>query len=323
LARLAGTVALYVIIPSDLAPELHEPLRRHFLRDRSTHVIVERRSGDQPAQEPRSGRRVQDPKRPPSSRRLVLPGRAPDLPPEAVPHKDALRFVLSLDADAPGAADPETLQLVARFQHGDARAFDALYRRHYGQVYGFVRMALHNVHQAEDVTQEVFTRASQALPRYEIRPEVPFRAWLMAISRGEVLRVLKRQPAEPLDPHEIAAMPALSGPDRPTRWLTLPGVSELVDALPERQQQVLVLRYAIGLSGEETASVMGTTRHAVDGLRRRALDKLRDGMSELGYEPAQTRTDRLSMSERLRTSPVLRRRRSILWGLRRARAAQR
>ncbi|MDX6650571.1 MAG: hypothetical protein QOJ97_2522, partial [Solirubrobacteraceae bacterium] len=53
------------------------------------------------------------------------------------------------------------------------------------------------------------------------------------------------------------------------------------------------------------------------------LDKLRDGMSELGYEPAQTRTDRLSMSERLRTSPVLRRRRSILWGLRRARAAQR
>lgn len=312
-------MALYVIIPTDLAAELHEPLRRYFVRDPSTHVIVERRSPEAvgAAAAQRNGRRIEDPRRPPPARRLVLPTRAPDLPPEAMPHKGELRFILSLDPAAPGAADPESLHLVSRFQHGDDRAFEGLYRRHFDQVYSYIRMALRNVHQAEEVAQEVFVRASQALPRFEIRPDVPFRAWLMAITRGEVHRVLalKRQPAEPRDPQEIAAMPELIGPDRSSQWLTLPGVDELVDALPQRQQQVLMLRYAMELSVQETATVMHTTPDAVDKLRRRALDGLRDGIRGLGYEPSDSRSERMAMSAWARPSPVLQSRRSLSYQL--------
>jgi RNA polymerase sigma-70 factor (ECF subfamily) len=176
-----------------------------------------------------------------------------------------------MDPAAPGVADIESLRLVARFQRGDATAFDGLYRRHFASIYNYARMATSSADHAEDVAQQVFFRAARALPRYRIQPEVPFRAWLLTITRREVLRVLQGHAAvEPRDPEEIAAMTEVTGEDRwAAKWLTLPGIAELVDELPRRQQQVLMLRYALGMSVRETASVIGASEDAVNSLRRR------------------------------------------------------
>ena len=299
----------YVVIPRDLASELHEPLRRHFADDERVRVIVERR-GPENEEEARAGRRTGD--RGPSSRRVTISASTPKaLPPEAVPHAHRLRFLRLIEPDAPDVADRDSLRLVARFQHGDPDAFDALYRRHYESVYAYLRMALRDPHHAEDVAQHVFVRALKALPRYRFHPGVPFWSWLREIASNEVRRALRTR-AITLEAHDPADLERTSAPD--AHWQSERALIALGEQLPERQQHVFMLRYGIGLSIAETAAVMSVSEDAVKSLSKRALARVREEVRP-PPEPAappESPAQRLSMLALLRLSPVLRYRRASL-----------
>jgi hypothetical protein len=158
---------IYVIVPSELADELHEPLREHFAGSRGVEVLVDRRG--EPGGpvylgvERRSARQLR--------RRLELP---------ALPagHAERLSYLeLSEPADLT-AADEQGLRLVTRFQSGEVAAFDHLYARYFASVYSYLSGALGDPHEAEDLSQETWVRVQRALARFEIRPGVPFRRWL-------------------------------------------------------------------------------------------------------------------------------------------------
>ena len=299
-------MARYVIIPIDLAHELHEPLRRHYQDDPSVHVIVERRRPDDASSRAASaGRRTADRGPAGRSRRVVVSTAPGLLPPEALPHARRLRFLRTVDSDSPEIADRESLQLVARFQQGDRDAFEALYRRHFDDIYGYLRISLGSVQQAEDVSQQVFIRALQALPHYKFRPNVPFWPWLREIARNEVRRALRPRGVsiEPRDPTEIdVAGEALSG------WQSERRLIALSEQLPRREQQVFMLRYGVGLSIAETAAVIEATEDAVKSLAKRALARVRQEMRDAGDAPPH----RMPMDRRLRSSPVVGSRRAAL-----------
>ena len=299
----------YVVIPRDLASELHEPLRRHFADDAQVRVIVERRIPDDPEERQSAGRRTGD--RGPSRRVAISASTPKALPPEAVPHAHRLRFLRLIEPDAPDVADRDSLRLVARFQHGDPDAFDAIYRRHYESVYAYLRMALRDPHHAEDVAQHVFVRALKALPRYRFHPGVPFWSWLREIAANEVRRALRTR-AITLEAHDPADLERTGAPD--ANWQGERALIALGEQLPERQQHVFMLRYGIGLSIAETAAVMSITEDAVKSLSKRALARVRDEVRP-PPEPAATPeppAQRLSMRACLRLSPVLRYRRASL-----------
>lgn len=296
----------YVVIPSDLAGELHEPLRRHFGGDRSIRVIVERR-GDVASGERKPKRRTGD--RGPQ-RQLTISAAAPKvLPPEAVPHAHRLRFLRLVEPDAPDVADRDSLRLVARFQHGDPDAFDALYRRHYDSVYAYLKMSLRDAHQAEDVAQQVFLRALRALPRYRFHPGVPFWSWLREIAANEARRALRGRgvPVETQDPVELERT---RSPEE--SWRGERALVELGEQLPARQQHVFILRYGIGLSIAETANVMSVSEDAVKSLSKRALARVREEVRPAEPSATEPPAQRLPMFRRLRFSPVLARRRASL-----------
>jgi len=299
----------YVIIPSDLAHDLHEPLRRHYGEDSSIHVIVERRDpADPPAGKPHRRANDRGPDLP--ARRVTVSTPPPGaLPPEALPHANRLRFLRAIDPAAPEVADRESLRLVARFQHGDQDAFDTLYRRHYESVYGYLRMSLRNAHHAEDVAQQVFLRALQALPRYRFQAGVPFWSWLREIARNEARRALRSRgvTVEPRDPTELdRASAAQAG------WESERELVALGEQLPAREQQVFMLRYGIGLSIADTATVMSASEDAVKSLSKRAVARLREELRGPDRPTADPPAHRLAMRSRLRLSPVLGRRRAAL-----------
>jgi RNA polymerase sigma-70 factor (ECF subfamily) len=302
----------YVIIPSDLAHDLHEPLRDHYAADPSIRVIVERRTPGEPGTlgDGAAKRRTGD--RGPSQRMTISAAAPGSLPPEAVPHAHRLRFLRLLEPDAPDLADRESLRLVARFQHGDPDAFDALYRRHYDSVYGYLRLSLRDAHLAEDVTQHVFVRALRALPRYRFRPGVPLWSWLREIARNEARRTLRARgvAVEAHDPGELeATKPSV------VDWQGERALLALGELLPERQQHVFILRYGVGLSIAETAAVMSISEDAVKGLGKRALARVREEFRP-DDEPArpESRPHRLSLVNRIRLSPVLRGRLGVATG---------
>ena len=74
--------------------------------------------------------------------------------------------------------DDETLdRLVAEAQAGDAEAFGAIFDAYAGPIYRFIASRVNRPSDAEDLTQLVFVKALEALPRYEARG-IPFGGWL-------------------------------------------------------------------------------------------------------------------------------------------------
>lgn len=269
-----------IVIPHDLAAELHEPLRRHYRDNPSVRVVVERRPEPDAAAKPRSrGRRAGDRRR--RARPRLVPASWPGTPPpEALPHLGRLRYMVEIESESAELADVESLRLVSAFQQGDEDAFEELYRRHFAGVYDFLRVALPDADLAEDLTQEVFMTAHEKLGDYRVRPHVPLFAWLKAIARNLAISRLRRTDAELRDPHELA--------DAAAEAEASAGVGErsliaMVERLPSTdQQRAFMLRDVFGLTVAETAAAMGKTPDSIVQLTRRARQRLRREATEAG-----------------------------------------
>lgn len=104
---------------------------------------------------------------------------------------------------------PSDAALVTRVETGDRKAFDVLYERYFGRVYGFVARRLRNRADAEETVQEVFASVFSSLGSY--RGEAPFPAWILGVARRVVASRFKKKrlptvsleisaPCETLDP---------------------------------------------------------------------------------------------------------------------------
>src|SRR4051794_15827870 len=207
---------IYCVVPRELVAKLHEPLRRHFRDEPYVEVVVERRSTDRRQEESRrrveaeppsghdrrqiqnrEGRRVGERRAP------LIPVEMPPLPRKAKPYAHQLMFFERLAHPSEHDEDLDTARLVTRIQAGDRDGYAELYMRYFDRVYGYLRMLLRDSHEAEDVTQQVFLRVLEALPKYERRRQ-PFRAWLFTIVRNHALTNLnKRQRFQLVEPEEL------------------------------------------------------------------------------------------------------------------------
>ena len=158
---------------------------------------------------------------------------------------------------------------------GDVQAFAALYDRHLARVYRHVYYLVGRRADAEDVTQQVFLQAWQAIGRYR-RTEAPFIAWLLTIAHNLVAslyrgakqtRTLDFEPAI----RERWADPeaeALAGYDRLA-------VRRAILRLKPEQRQVIVLRFVERLEHAEVAAAFGKSEGNVRVIQHRALAELR------------------------------------------------
>jgi RNA polymerase sigma-70 factor (ECF subfamily) len=135
---------------------------------------------------------------------------------------------------------------------------------------------------ADDVAQEVCLAVLTALPGYRVQGK-PFLAFVYGIAAHKVIdahRASARNRAEPVA--DIPdAMEAADGPEQRALRLELSGeMGRLLDQLPDKQREILVLRVVVGLSAEETAEAVGSTPGAVRVAQHRALARLRKSMPE-------------------------------------------
>jgi RNA polymerase sigma-70 factor (ECF subfamily) len=182
------------------------------------------------------------------------------------------------------ATEPDEAVLVDRAIGGDGDAFAALYTRHVDRVYRHCYYYMGNRADAEDVAQQTFLRAWQAIGRYR-RGKAPFQAWLLtiagnlSISRLRLAREIPhcmdgREEATEDDPQDIIA--TLDSCDVVRR--------AVLELKPERQQ-VIILRFIEGLSVSEVAAALGKSENAVSVMQHRALGELRRRLDEGQPEP--------------------------------------
>src|SRR4051794_40451863 len=100
--------------------------------------------------------------------------------------------------DQPPDADAEALVGAAteRAREGDEDALRLLYLLYADNVFGYVLAIVHDEHDAEDITSEVFARLSRALSHYQLSA-TPFVAWLLRVARNAALDHLRAQRSVP------------------------------------------------------------------------------------------------------------------------------
>jgi RNA polymerase sigma-70 factor (ECF subfamily) len=293
---------LYCLVPRDLVGDVHDELRHHFGEDPDVEVVVERRGEDRRTGEDRrhrdephggqerrrirnsTGRRVGE------RRAVLVEVEAPPLPSGLSVHVARLVFVERLEPSSEHAEDLDSGRLVVSFQAGDSEAFSSLYMRYYDRVYSYLRVLLKNAHEAEDGTQQVFTKVFEALPKYELRDDKPLRAWLFTVVRNHALGELRKWGrVELADQEEIDRMLARGVPDEPDPpvlgWIGDRDLLLFVERLPLPQRQVLTLRYMMDMSNSEVGEVLDRSPSEIRVLHYRAVSFLRDRLTAVGRTP--------------------------------------
>jgi len=168
--------------------------------------------------------------------------------------------------------------LVTRARAGDLEAYDLLVARHTASAYR-TAVLLGAGSDSEDVVQEAFVKAHNGLARY--RGESSFRAWLLAIVANETRNLHRtRSRRDGLVLRAAAAYPGseITGDDAVDAVLAGERRATLVQALrqlPDRDREVIVCRFFLDLSEEETVAMLGWPRGTVKSRTSRALAKLR------------------------------------------------
>src|SRR5215218_7376539 len=192
------------------------------------------------------------------------------------------RFRRRRKLDHSPRAEGLVLAAVARAKEGDADALRFLYLRYADNVYGYVCSIVRDDYEAEDVTQQIFAKLLTSLPRYEPRV-VPFSAWILRIAHNAAIdHVRTRQPVlrAEVHPPETAADDGAGSRER------FADLRLALDALPDEQRDVIVLRFLVGLSPREVAERMGRSEDAVHGLQHRGRRRLRRELQRLDGAPA-------------------------------------
>ena len=166
-------------------------------------------------------------------------------------------------------------RLVQEARDGDAWAFGLLFDHYHLPVYRYIASRVHRPSDAEDLTQLVFVKALEALPRYQSRG-IPFGGWLFRLARNTVIdHVRTRHDHIDLDTASGQAG-SDAGPDEVTvARLEMDEVAVALAALTDEQREAIALRFFAGLSAREAAEVMGKQEGTIRGLQFRAIAALR------------------------------------------------
>jgi RNA polymerase sigma-70 factor, ECF subfamily len=171
-------------------------------------------------------------------------------------------------------ADADILERLQAKQYREA--FAILLPRYRDKVFRLTFSMLRDRAMAEDTTQDVFMRIWRALPGFAGQSQLS--TWIYAIAKnGSLSELRKRRPTVSLDQNDdddsynpaVAALAAPEADDSATV-----SVGQLLEQLPERYRQAVVLFYMEDKSYEQTAASLGLPLGTVKALLHRARKRL-------------------------------------------------
>ncbi|HEY6032526.1 MAG TPA: sigma-70 family RNA polymerase sigma factor [Gaiellaceae bacterium] len=150
------------------------------------------------------------------------------------------------------------LAILRKAQSGDERAFSIIVRMYETPVFNYVLRLVGDRSLAEDLTQEVFLRVFQGLPRFSLRCK--FTTWLFQVTKNRVLDELRAVERRPRLSVALEDVPPLEIVDQPVERLEMiDAVWRAVNELNVDLKMALLLRDVVGLSYNEIADSLEIT----------------------------------------------------------------
>src|SRR5215216_7711450 len=181
------------------------------------------------------------------------------------------------------------LGVLRKAQRGDERAFTLIVRTYEGPVFNYVLRLVGDRSLAEDLTQEVFLRVFQGLPKFSLRSK--FTTWLFQVTKNRVLDELRASERRPRLSVALEDAPPLEVIDAPLeRVEAMDAVWRSVAGLTPDLKMALLLRDVVGLSYTEIADSLEITLATVKWRIYKAREEVqlalgREGIS-FGAQPA-------------------------------------
>ena len=148
--------------------------------------------------------------------------------------------------------------VLRKAQRGDERAFSLIVRAYEVPVFNYVMRLVGDRALAEDLTQEVFIRVFQGLPKFSARSK--FTTWLFQVTKNRVLDELRASERRPRALVALDDAPPLEVLDAPAEQVeTIEALWAAVDGLNTDLKMALLLRDVVGLSYNEIADSLDTT----------------------------------------------------------------
>lgn len=180
-------------------------------------------------------------------------------------------------------------ELIAAYLKGDNLSFDALLERYKQKLFSYILSTVHREDLADDIFQDTFVKAIVCMRKGRYKMNGKFYSWLLCIAHNVIIDNFRyEQSVEGLNRSEINehlyADNGLEGSPREIemeRENSLSQLNELIDQLPENQQEVLRMRVYGNMSFKDIAEHTGTSvntalgrmHYAVNNMKRMANDR--------------------------------------------------
>jgi RNA polymerase sigma-70 factor, ECF subfamily len=173
--------------------------------------------------------------------------------------------------------------VLRKAQKGDDRAFAIIVRSYQTPVFNYVLRMVGDRALAEDLTQEVFLRVYQGLPRFSSRSK--FTTWLFQVTKNRVLdelRATERRPRTVVDVDEMRTFEVVDAPFE--RLEAIDAVWRAVENLTVDLKMALLLRDIVGLSYTEIADSLEVTLATVKWRIWKAREEVQLSLARDGIE---------------------------------------
>ena len=182
--------------------------------------------------------------------------------------------------------------LMLAYREGDAAAFEALYRRWRGRLYGYLLRQCGNAAHADELFQDIWLKIVGARRGYEVAAK--FSTWLFRIAHNRLIDHYRAQGRaahvslvsyddDPADADRVAALPAAAS-SQPEAIIERKALAhelvKLIEALPAAQRETFLLSEEGEMTLEEIAAATGVNRETAKSRLRYAVNKLRAALRE-------------------------------------------
>ena len=169
------------------------------------------------------------------------------------------------------------LGLVAR---GDQAAFEEIYDRLAGPVYGLIRKVLRDPAQSEEVAQEVLLEVWRTASRFDAS-RGKAATWVMTMAHRRAIDRVRSEAAATERDHRVAAqvtIPIDEVAETVEASLDAERVRRCLDGLTELQRESITLAYYSGYTYPEVAALLGTALGTIKTRIRDGMIRMRDCM---------------------------------------------
>lgn len=179
---------------------------------------------------------------------------------------------------------PADIELVLKLQEGDVVAFDLVYEKYAGRLYGFSLKYLKSTNETEELVQSVFLKVWEN--HKTLNKELSFKSYLFTIAYNEICNIFRRR--RHLQNFIGKQLIENFGTSNETEELIdynsiLVQVDKIITTLPERQRIIFMKSRKEGKSNKDIANELGLSSGTVDNYISESVKFIRSNLQDKNF----------------------------------------